>query len=313
MNGAISETTRSAAALAKRFRLLQSSFADDLPEVRQRVLDEELEQMLRTVPISKRKECLEALAAEFPVPGRVELAGGAAQKPSAPTLPDDPTVVVEHLLNLLRSMPPEQIAAVASQLQNSGLLPEGGPARIEVPQELHNRIEKLAPNRTLDNTRALRALDILMDFASNLDQLVWQVWKSIAARSVIQHETGTYREFRTTLAAYLTGDSEVSTEQIKQIVNKTRKLVCGLMAAMGTVGEIHAAKFLDRLSPETIKKAAEADTSVFESIEKKCWRRYNAAFNDMNREVIEKEILEAIRKYTEKLVLGAEVVSTLED
>jgi hypothetical protein len=313
MNGAISETTRSATALAKRFRLLQSSFADDLPEVRQRVLDEELELVLRTVPISKRKECLEALAAEFPVPGQVEMPGVGGQKTSPPSLPDDPAFVVDHLLNLLRSMSPEQIADVANQLQNSGLLPAGAPARVDVPPELHNRIEKLAPNRVLDNTRALRALDILMEFELNLDQLVWQVWKSIAGRSVIHHETGTYREFRTTLAAYLTGDSEVSTEQIKQIVNKTRKLVSGLMAAMGTVGEIHAAKFLDRLSPEAIRKAAEADTSVFESMEKKCWRRYNAIFAEMNREAIEKEILEAIRKYTEKLVLGAEVVSTLED
>jgi hypothetical protein len=174
-------------------------------------------------------------------------------------------------------------------------------------------MEKLAPGKSLELGRALRLLDILIEVTGNLDQLVWQVWKNIAVKSVIQHETGAYSDFRKTLAPYLSGDSEVSTDQMKQIVNKTRKLASGLLAAMGTVGEISGHKYLDRLSPDAIRKIAEADSGVFESLEKKCWRKYTGIFESLNRAAIEREVLDAIRKYTEKLVLGADVANTLED
>jgi len=300
--------------LAGKFRLLQSSFADDSPELRKRTLDEELERFLKTVPFAKRKECLEALAEEFPVPESGEIRSSSLPHSSSMALPDDPNLVVDHLLTLTRGMAPDQLAAISTRLQNGGLLPHGGSFTLDVPEELQEQIEKFVPAQNLDATRALRSLSILLEFTTNLDQLVWQVWKSIAPKSVIQHETGTYREFRKTLVAYLTGDSEVSREQIKQIVSKTRKLISGLMAAMGTVGEIHAAKFLDRLSPEVIKTAAERESGNYlASIETKCWRRYTNIYNELNREAVEKEILDAIRRYTEKLVLGSEAVSTLEE
>ena len=231
-----------------------------------------------------------------------------------PKPPGDPAALAEQLLNSLRTMAPEESAAIGKQIQDSGLLPAATSAgALEVPEELRKRMEKLAPGKDLDLRRALRLLDILIEVTGNLDQLVWQVWKNIAAKSVIQREAGANADFRKTLAPYLSGDSEVSTEQIKQIVNKTRKLVSGLMAAMGTVGEITANKYLDRLSPETIKKLAEADSGVFESLEKKCWRKYTGVFDSLNRAALEREVLDAIKKYTEKLVLGADVANTLED
>ncbi|HEY5707606.1 MAG TPA: hypothetical protein VIS96_18755 [Terrimicrobiaceae bacterium] len=310
MRVASPETHRWAAELAARLRLLQSSFADDPPETREQILNEELDQALKAVPIGKRKDCIEALADEFPAPELDELAGKVGELPEPP---DDPAVLVERLLNLARSMAPEESEAIFRPIQDSGLLPETRAGNLEVPEELRKRMEKLAPGKSLDVGRALRLLDILIEVTGNLDQLVWQVWKNIAAKSVIQRETGAYSDFRKTLAPYLSGDPELSTDQVKQIVNKTRKLVSGLMAAMGTVGEINASKYLDRLSPDAIRKIAEADSGVFESLEKKCWRKYTGIFQSLNRATMEREVLDAIRKYTEKLVLGADVANTLED
>ena len=67
MRVASPETNRWAAELAARLRLLQSSFADDSAETRERILNEELEQALKAVSLGKRKESIEALAEEFPV------------------------------------------------------------------------------------------------------------------------------------------------------------------------------------------------------------------------------------------------------
>jgi hypothetical protein len=313
MTAASPETNRWATELAARLRLLQCSFADDPAETRQRILNEELEQALKAVSIGKRKEYIEALAEQFPVPDSVDSPPRVGEDAPLPAAPDGPAVLVERLLDLVRMRSPEETTAILKPIQDSGLLPAPHEGSLEVPEELRKRMEKLAPGKALDFGRALRLLDILIEVTGNLDQLVWQVWKNIAAKSVIQRETGAHSDFRKTLAPYLSGDSEISTEQMKQIVNKTRKLVSGLMAAMGTVGEINAQKYLDRLAPDAIRKIAEADSGVFESLEKKCWRKYTGIFESLNRAAIEREVLDAIKKYTEKLVLGADVANTLED
>ena len=301
-----------AAGIAARLRLLQASFADDPPETRERTLRDELEQALKTVALGQRKECIEALATEFPEPESGRKNGTVENKTVPASLPEDPVVLAEGLLKLMRAMLPEEREAIMAQFIAAGFLPASNGTNQEASEELRERIQKLTPGRDLDQGRALRILDVLIDFVWSLDQLVWQVWKSIAPKSLIRHETGKHGDFRKTLGPYLTGDSEVSTEQVKQLVNKTRKLVSGLMAAMGTLGEIHTQKLLERLSPDAIRKRAEADPGVFESIEKKCWRKYTSVFAETNA-AMEKEILDAIKKYTEKLVLGTDAAKTLDE
>src|SRR6266436_2851592 len=282
-----------AAGLAARLRLLQASFADDPLEVREGTLRDELEQALKTVALGQRRECMEALAMEFPAP-------------------ETPSVLVDRLIGLTRVMSPAERESIVAQFAAAGLLPASNGAT-EISEELKERLQKLVPGKRLDHTRALRILDVLIEFAWSLDQLVWEVWKNVAPRSIIRHESGKHDDFRKTLGPYLTGDLEVSTEEVKQLVNKTRKLVSGLMAAMGTVGEIHTQKFLKRLSPDAIRTQALAEPGVFESIEKKCWRKYTAVFAEMNEAAVEREILDAIKKYTEKLVLGTDAAKTSEE
>ena len=301
-----------AAGLAARLRLLQASFADDPFEVRERTLRDELEQALKTVALGQRKECMEALAMEFPVPGVSKEDGAGKAKVAETTMPETPSVLVDRLIGLTRVMSPAECESIVAQFAAAGLFPASNGAT-EISEELKERLQKLAPGKRLDQTRALRILDVLIEFAWSLDQLVWEVWKNIAPRSIIRHESGKHDDFRKTLGPYLTGDSEISTEEVKQLVNKTRKLVSGLMAAMGTVGEIHTQKFLKRLSPDAIRRQALAEPGVFESNEKKCWRKYTAVFAEMNEAAVEREILDAIKKYTEKLVLGAEAAKTSQE
>ncbi|HEY5814004.1 MAG TPA: hypothetical protein VIT23_15290 [Terrimicrobiaceae bacterium] len=312
MKGTSPETIRWVREVAARLRLLQASFADDQPEIREKILTEELERVLKAISLGQRKECIEALALEFPTSTSVEVAPRAENLVDRQAEPDDPSILVDRLLNVLRTMPPEQAEAIVTRIQE--LLPGGGNASgIEVPEELRKRIDKVAPGGVFDHRRALRLLDVLIEMTSSLDQLVWQVWKNIAARSVTQREPGPYNDFRKTLVPYLTGDSEIATEQMKQIVSRTRKLTSGLMAAMGTVGETHAEKLLEKFSPEAIRKIAELDAGVFESIERTCWRTYTTIFNDLDRATIEKEFLDTIKRYTERLVLGTDVANTLEE
>ena len=249
---------------------------------------------------------------EIPVPQASKEYGAGKAKVAEATVPETPSVLVDRLIGLTRVMSPAECESIVAQFAAAGLLPASNGAT-EISEELKERLQKLAPGKRLDQARALRILDVLIEFAWSLDQLVWEVWKNIAPRSIIRHDSGKHDDFRKTLGPYLTGDSEVSTEEVKKLVNKTRKLVSGLMAAMGTMGEIHNQKFLKRLSPDAIRRQAEAEPGVFESIEKKCWRKYTTIFAEMNEAAVEREILDAIKKYTEKLVLGADAAKTSQE
>ena len=225
-------------------------------------------------------------------------------------LRQNPDALVDCLLALIPTATPEQISAIVPKLQETGLFPTGGePTPLRVPQELRERLKKISPGRNLDPTRGLRALDILIEFAWSLDQLVWQVWKGVAPKTILHAEAGPYGDFKKCLGPYLTGDAEVSNEQLKQVVEKTRKLVAGLLAAMGNVGESCAATLRQRFSPTEIKKLADKEPGLLDSVEKKCWRKYNELFIQANGPAMEKEILNNIRKYTEKLVLGADAAN----
>ena len=311
LRGATPEITLWSSELAARLRLLQSSFADEPPEIREQVMAEEVDRALATVPLARREACLERIAAEFP-----SHEGAPAPAPASAAIPDDPFALAERLLQHLPTLTEDQVAALAERLAQSPLAPPArGDSRTPIPEDLQKRIDKLMPNRKakIDQVRALRMLDTLLDLSANVDQLVWQVWKNIAPKSVIHPEGGRFGDFRKCQAPFLTGDPEVSAEQVKQVVNRTRKLVSGLLAAMGTVGETYAARISERLSPAAIKHAAEAEPGVFDSIEKKCWRKYMQIASEFSGPAVEKELLEIIKRYTEKFVLGNDAASDLDD
>ena len=178
-----------AADLAARLRLLQASFAEDPLEMRERTLRDELEQALKRVALGQRKECIEALATEFPVPEASKEDGAGKAKVAEATVPETPSVLVDRLIGLTWVMSPAEREAIVAQFAAAGIFPASNGAT-EISEELKERLQKLAPGKRLDQARALRILDVLIEFVWSLDQLVWEVWKNIAPKSLIRHETG---------------------------------------------------------------------------------------------------------------------------
>ncbi len=306
------ESTLWSAELAARLRLLQADLADEAPDLREQALAGVVESALQPVPPELREAFLLAAADEFPAQVGARPVEAPPAPPAPAPLPEDPLALAKALTGMLPNLSAEQIEAVSGQLAEGGLLAAAAPGEPAVlPAELLQRLEKLAPGKPLDPRRALRALNVLLEFSLSLDQLVWQVWKAVAPKSVIHKGDGRFGDLRQCLGPYLTGDPEVSTEEVRQIVEKDRKLVAGLLGALGMVGETYAEKFLERLSPEAIREAAAAEPGVF--IEVKCWRKYNAIFAEMNGPAIEKDVLNTIRKSTEKLILGADAATALEE
>ena len=295
----LSEEALWSSGLASRLRLIQANFADDPPTVRQGYLTEEIERALKPVSPTRRKLHLDTLAERFPAWEGVRTTASSDVKLSAAVL--TPEEMVAGLIELAPTQSPEARASFAAQLQTAGLgVKPAAVATLELPPDLQKKLG-VAPGKTLQLDRAVKLLVITTDLTLALDQLAWALWKQIAPKSAIRKET----EFSRLAGAYLAGDAEVSTAQLTQPIEKTRRLIAGLLGAVGRAGSTYAKRHVARLSPEVIEDWARMEKKFTESLEAACWRKFlQQAREHASEPAIENEIQEAIAKSAENLILG---------
>jgi hypothetical protein len=281
---------------------LQTSFADDLPDQRKQYLIEEIKGSLQAVVMSKWPEYLNALAHRFPGPERIDVA--LANAATTPTEPVERTVqeLVEELFSRLNELSKEDKSELAARMESIGLTVGSGHGP-SLPSELRGKLG-LTPDQPLDEERLCKLLAALLEMVAALDQLTWNLWKTIAPQSVVRRDSG--EASRRVFGRYLAGDREVATLQISQMLERTRQLLAGLLSAIGPAGETYARNHLETFSPEKIRATVEGGSSGFLSnLEQKCWRRYVTLANELNGPAVEKQIVDAIVGYTEQIVLGS--------
>lgn len=288
--------------------MLQASFADDDAAARRDYLGEEIEREIREIPASRRKTYLEALAERFPAGfenAEPETDEAVVAVPAPPE--ETPESLIAQLTALAHNLPEQQRFDFAYRLQAAGfavtVATAGAGETEEMPPELQKKLS-LDPAQTLDRKRAIRLVAVLIDLVVTMDQVAWQVWKNLAPNSRVRRDPGPTGDLRKLAGPFLVGDPEVSTAQVTQILDRTRQLIAGLLAAVGATGEAFARQYLTRFSPQAIKEAADAEPGFFVGPEQKCWRKYTQVFNELSGVTIENEIANAIVKYTEDLILG---------
>jgi hypothetical protein len=299
MEGYLAEEALWASGLAARLRLIQANFADDPASVRQGYLAEEIERALKPVSPTRRKQYLDCLAERFPAwEGLRSAAQSDAKVGAAPLQPEE---LVATLVQLAPTLSAEARAEFAAQLQAVGLsVKESADAFLEVPPELQKKLG-LPAGKKLQLERAVKLLAITTDLALVLEQLAWALWKQVAPKSAIRKEA----ELSKLAGAYLAGDAEISTAQLTQPVEKTRRLIAGLLGAVGRAGSSYAKKYVTRLSPEVIEDWAKMEKKWNESLESACWRKFvQQAKEHASEPAIEHEIQEAISKAAENLIIG---------
>jgi hypothetical protein len=296
-----SEASAWAQQVATRLWFLQSSFADDPLDQRRQYLIEEIESSLQGVVQTKRRQYLNALAHRFPGPERVDAASATAA--ATPTEPVEKTVeeLIEELLSRAIELTKEAKSELAARMESIGLT-VGRDRGLSLPPELRGKLG-LTPDQPLDEERLCKLLAALLEMVAALDQLTWNLWKTIAPHSLVRRESG--EASRRVFGRYLAGDREVATLQITQMLERTRQLLGGLLSAIGPAGETYARNHLETFAPEKIRATADAGSPGFLSnVEQKCWRRYVALANELNGPAVEKQIVDAIVGYTEQIVLG---------
>jgi hypothetical protein len=301
MESYLSEEALWANGLASRLRLVQANFADDQASSRHNFIAEELERALKDVVPSKRKAYLNALAEKFPAWQQTGAAQLPVILPPAMTSEDTPDTLLQKLLAASAQLTPETRTEFAKKLQQAGLaVTQTGGALPELPPELQRKLG-LSAGQQLDPERVLKMLVAMTEFSLALDQLVWALWRQMAPKSNIRKEI----EFNKLAGPYLGGDPEVSTQLLIQPLERTRKLIAGLLGALGRAGSIYAKKHVARFAPEVIEDWAKMEKKWSESLEQVCWRKYVQHAKDHATEpAIENELQEAITKTAESLITG---------
>ena len=289
--------------VASRLWMLQTSFADDPPSARHEYLVEEIERSIKDVGESRRSEYLSALMERFPGPERID--APYFKPPEVETVERSPQEVADELIARLPEFSNEAKAVLAQKLQALGLFVSQSRG-LELPLELLGKLG-MTPKETVDEERVIKLFTALLEMVVTLDHLIWNVWKNVAPKSSVRREQVSDNP-RRTIGRYLSGDREVATLQITQMLDKTRQLTAGLLSAIGPAGEIFARKHLEKFAPEKIRVGVESKSPGFISnVELKCWRRYVELAADLSGQAVEMQIVDGIVAYTEELISRSEI------
>ncbi|MBI5387786.1 MAG: hypothetical protein HZA90_24250 [Verrucomicrobia bacterium] len=302
MESHLTEEALWANGVAARLRLIQANFADDEASLRQNYLSEELERSLKAVAPSRRDGHLRALGDFFPAWG-----GGSAPRaavvaePGAPAPPETPEEILNRLIDSAALLTEEEKAALARRLQQAGLAPkESAGASAEATPEFW-KFFGLATPKPVSADRAHKMLVALSGVFLALDQLAWTLWRQFNAKSIYRKEA----EFGKLAGPYLANDPEVSTEQIRQPLERTRRLIAALLGALGRGSANFSRRQSTNLSPESIENAARIEKKAWESLEATSWRKYKELYREYSTEqMIESQVQTEFVKAAEELLKG---------
>ena len=228
--------------------MLQASFADDDAAARRDYLAEEIERNVREIPASRRKAHLEALAERFPEWG---VASGAEEEEvvepePAPAAGPSPATLASQLVELAATLSEAEREDITNQLLSVGLAARvSSGATTQESDEVRPELQKklgLDASQALDRKRAIRLVAVLIDLVVTMVSRL-NVWKNLAPNSRVRRDPGPTGDLRK-LAVFITGDPEVSTAQVTQLLDKTRQLIAGLLAAVGATGEAFARQYI---------------------------------------------------------------------
>lgn len=239
--------------------MIHAGFVDEPVDQRRAFLADEVERAIDSVGPSQQREYLDALATQFPA-----WQSAAAPEPAVAG-PVSPAELVDQLLGRIAELGTAERARLAAELQ-----PE---LRAAATGSFHAELWKkfgLAEEKTPSGERTWRLLGTLIEFFTALDQLAWTLWRNSGVKSAFWKES----DLGKLAGPYLAGDHEVSSEQVRQTAERTRRLIAAILGAPGRAASDVANQQAQRLAPDSIEQSARSDKRTLESLDAACWREY---------------------------------------
>ena len=281
--------------MAARVRVIFAGFSDDPAEERQAFLADEIERAMGEVPPSRRTEYLETLGAHFPrwQPASVNPAAGTVEAPlGAGPLLDQLLARFAELSEGDRQRLLEKIRSISG-----GAITVGDAGHY---QEIWKRLGVDA-SATPSHERVWRLLGGLLDFFFSLDQLGWTLWRNMGIKSAYWKES----DLAKLAGPYLAGNHEVSSDQTKLTIERTRRLIAAIVGAPGRAAADVANQQAAQFSPENIEVAARSEKRALESLDAACWREYKQRYaSNGTPPHLEAAIQKALAQAAEDLIGG---------
>ena len=289
-----------ASKTAMKLRVHQADFADQAPEERRALLDDVVKQEMKNILPEKRPRFARALAEHFPT-GTITVAKPVESEPTD----NSPEALVEALVKIAPQLPKSLLAQFGLQLQEAGYMEVKSTTLMDAPPEELANSFPIDPMQPIDLQRLYRLLMIFGDYYLGLETIVWKTWQKLTSNSPVRRDTGAHADVRKLSAKYLQGDREVSTEQLRKLVDNTRKLMGGLLGAIPAGAGAFLERFTAEFSPDKIAVLAKNDKAIQGWTEDaKCWNKFKKMMGNQEGQIFEEKMYEAIARQAESLILG---------
>lgn len=288
------------AETVSRLMSVQADFADESAEVRQQHLLEELDRALSRLVPDERQPFLNDVLRRFPnwdVSDNGHAAAPAASSPvtGAETLPSDPELLTQRLIEAAADIPEGRRQALREQLAKAGLSASASPW----PSDLAARL-RLPESSAVTPDRALQVLTALLSSAEKIDDMAWKTLRQLD-RQGVRRKPG---ELKDAIIKYLAGESasvqgdkSAARQAMNERVEMFRRLASSLIYELREIETI-ARQQAQRFCPEEIEKAS--DPKMFETLPTACWRTFKKLASDYDAAAIEREIRQRIAQHVEE-------------
>ena len=112
------------------------------------------------------------------------------------------------------------------------------------------------------------------------------------------------------MGAYASGQSGVAGKDVQKSVERLRQLSAAIVSAISQTGRQFAQQHAERFGPEQIEAWSAREKKAAESAAAAAWRKYKEMYGTADQATIEREIMQPIADYGERLLTGLHRVET---
>lgn len=302
-----SETLSPAQQAARRLRRVQISFADEPADRRRAYLADELEAVLKTVPIDQREAFLNEIEADFPVWGGQGQAAEPVQERAVAASRTEETLdgLIAKLAGQAAKMNAAEREALAAKLAELGLVrvdrPTGDsgvgrPMETGDNQMVRESLRYIARSLKVTNVNVARSANMsvmLAIYMGQLDDVVWKAWQAVSPRSGLRRKASLEK----LLQSYIGGDPAIGGTDLNTQIATTKKLLTAFIAAVGQLGVQFARQHLSAFSPQEIQIAVNRKgPGLLVGQDAACWAHYQKIARGLEEGAVDDAIREIVAK-----------------
>ena len=151
----------------------------------------------------------------------------------------------------------------------------------------------------IDPARALAVFDLLLECAIRLDKLAWETWRDLAPKEKLKDRGA----LRSNLARFISGDEDVSREQLEQNLARLRRMLASMIHGIKNAPPEWAHRHLEEFGVGAIESVVDIEGVKFlDSRDVKCWQKYKQLAEELEPRMIAQDILHLVGDFASRIL-----------